>query len=35
MNGPIPAICRKAASRRVTNLFPDGFSVFMNDMYYY
>ena len=35
MNGPIPAICRKTASRRFTNLFLMGFMAFMINMYIY
>ena len=35
MNGPMPAICRKLASRRVTNLFFTGFMAFMTNTYMY
>ncbi len=35
MNGPMLAICRKTASRRVTNLFFMGFMAFMTNMYIY
>lgn len=35
MNGPMLAICRKIASRRVTNLFFIGFMAFMINMYIY
>jgi hypothetical protein len=35
MNGPMPAICRRAASRFVAKRFFTVFSSFMINMYYY
>jgi hypothetical protein len=35
MNGPMSAICRRIASRRVTNRFEIGFALLIIGLYYY